>query len=118
MRESWIYSDPHNLSDCCSCPFIIINQRAAGPKEQFRAVQSYAIAESCNKFEEDYIRQYCTLGYSLCQAVMNHSLLEIHSLQIRPQVNAESTARGEDEPSANMRIYSKNGPDVEKLNPN
>lgn len=29
-----------NLLNCCSCPFIIINQRAAGPKEQFRALQS------------------------------------------------------------------------------
>lgn len=44
--ESWIYPGWSNLLNCCSCPFIIINQRAAGPKEQFRALQSYAIAES------------------------------------------------------------------------
>lgn len=44
--ESWIYSDQCNSLNPCSCPFIIINQRAAGPKEQFRALQSYAIAES------------------------------------------------------------------------
>lgn len=44
--ESWIYSGQCNLLNCCSCPFIIINQRAARPKEQFRELQSYAIAES------------------------------------------------------------------------
>lgn len=45
-RESWIYSGQCNSLNICSCPFIIINQRAAGPKEQFRALRSYAVAES------------------------------------------------------------------------
>lgn len=44
--ECWIYSGQCNLLNCCSCPFIIINQRAAGPKEQFRTLQSYTVAES------------------------------------------------------------------------
>lgn len=37
--ESWIYSGQCNSLNCCSCPFIIINQKAAGPKEQFRALR-------------------------------------------------------------------------------
>lgn len=44
--ESWIYFAWCNSLNCCLCPFIIINHRAVEPKEQFRALQSYAIAES------------------------------------------------------------------------
>lgn len=44
--EFWILSGRRNSLDCGPCSFIIINQRAAEPKEQFGARRSYAIAES------------------------------------------------------------------------
>lgn len=88
-EECWIGSNPCNLLNCCSFPFIIINQREAGPKsnlEHCRVLHCWV----CNKFGEDYIGQYCTLGYCLCQNVMNHSLLVIHSLQSCVRIDAES----------------------------
>lgn len=42
--ECWIYYGWCNLLSCCLRSFVTINQRAAGPKEQFGRLQSYSIA--------------------------------------------------------------------------
>lgn len=50
--ECWIYYGWCNLLNCCLRSFVIINQRAAGPKEQFGPLQSYSIASSVISFRK------------------------------------------------------------------